>query len=91
MFTHTNTLMIGKLEWNMITWERFLQSVDWTQLKRVCKYFQIKKIVEYHDLYVQSDTLLLQLWTKYLRQTLVFMWNSTLREKFNFYFWGGFC
>ena len=24
--------------------------------------------------------------TKYLRQTLVFMWNSAQREKFNFYF-----
>ena len=28
----------------------------------------------------------LQTFTKYLRQTLVFMWNSALREKFNFYF-----
>ena len=26
--------------------------------------------------------------TKYLRQTLVFAWNSALREKFNFFFWG---
>ena len=29
--------------------------------------------------------------TKYLRQTLVFMWNSAIREKFNFYFSGDFC
>ena len=36
-------------------------------------------------------SMLLQLWTKYLRQTLVFMWNSALREKFNFYFGEGFC
>ena len=28
---------------------------------------------------------------KNLRQTLVFMWNSALREKFNFYFSGVFC
>ena len=27
--------------------------------KRVCKNFQIKNLGEYHDLYVQSDTLLL--------------------------------
>ena len=27
--------------------------------KRVCKIFQIKHLGEYHDLYVQSDTLLL--------------------------------
>ena len=26
--------------------------------KRVCKDFEIKKLGEYHDLYVQSDTLL---------------------------------
>ena len=27
-----------------------------------------------------------QSFTKYLRQTLFFMWNSTIREKFSFYF-----
>ena len=27
-------------------------------------------------------------WTKYLRQTLVFMWNSALWEKLNFHFQG---
>ena len=30
-----------------------------TCAKRVCKGFEIKKLWEYHDLYVQSDTLLL--------------------------------
>ena len=30
-------------------------------------------------------------WTKYLRKTLIFMWNSALRENFNFYFQGVFC
>ena len=29
--------------------------------------------------------------TKYLRQTLGFIWNSILREKFNFYFLSDFC
>ena len=33
--------------------------VDYAHTKRVCKYFEIKKLVEYHDLYVQSNTLLL--------------------------------
>ena len=28
----------------------------------------------------------LQLWAKYFRKTLFFMWNSTLRENFNFQF-----
>ena len=33
----------------------------------------------------------LQLWAKYLRQTLVFMSNNALREKFSFYFSAAFC
>ena len=32
-----------------------------------------------------------QSFTRHLRQTLVLMWNSALREKFNFYFAGDFC
>ena len=33
----------------------------------------------------------LQPWTKYLKQTLDFMWNTALRENFNFYFSAVFC
>ena len=32
---------------------------DYAHAKRVCKYFEVKNLGEYHDLYVQSDTLLL--------------------------------
>ena len=32
---------------------------DYMQAKNVCKDFEIKKLVEYYDLYLQSDTLLL--------------------------------
>ena len=32
---------------------------DYAHAKRVCKDFEIKNLGEYHDLYVQSDTLLL--------------------------------
>ena len=32
-----------------------------------------------------------QSWPKYMRQTLVLVWNSALREKFNFNFWTVFC
>ena len=32
---------------------------DYAHAKRVCKDFETKKLGEYHDLYVQSDTLLL--------------------------------
>ena len=36
-----------------------ITDVDYTHPKRVCKDFQIKNLREYHDLYVQSNTLLL--------------------------------
>ena len=32
---------------------------DYTHRKRVCKVFKIKKLGEFHYLYVESDTLLL--------------------------------
>ena len=31
---------------------------DYTLAKRICKDFETKNLVEYHDLYVQSNTLL---------------------------------
>ena len=36
-----------------------ITDVDYGHAKRVCKDFEIKHLVEYHGLYVQSDTLLL--------------------------------
>ena len=36
-----------------------ITDVDYTHPKRVCKDFEIKNLREYHDLYVQSNTLLL--------------------------------
>ena len=36
-----------------------LTDADYVHAKRVCKNFEIKNLGEYHDLYVQSDTLLL--------------------------------
>ena len=32
---------------------------DYAHAKKVCKDFEINNLAEYHDLYVQSDTLLL--------------------------------
>ena len=32
---------------------------DYVHAKRVCKYFEVKNLWEYHDLHVQRDTLLL--------------------------------
>ena len=36
-----------------------ITDADYVQVKRVCKDFEIKDLGEYHDLYVQNDTLLL--------------------------------
>ena len=36
-----------------------ITDVDYTHAKRVCKDFEIKDLGDYHDLYFQSDTLLL--------------------------------
>ena len=36
-----------------------ITDADYAHTKRVCKDFEIKNLGEYHDLYVQSDTLLL--------------------------------
>ena len=35
-----------------------ITDADYGHTKRVCKDFEIKKLGEYHDLYVQSNTLL---------------------------------
>ena len=34
-----------------------ITDADYVHTKRVCKDFEIKNLGEYHDLYVQSDTL----------------------------------
>ena len=36
-----------------------ITDTDYVHAKRVCKEFEIRNLGEYHDLYVQSDTLLL--------------------------------
>ena len=36
-----------------------ITDADYMHEKKVCKDFEIKNLGEYHDLYVQSDTLLL--------------------------------
>ena len=59
---------LGKIQWNIITWKRrFLQSLKYWRYYQcrlpVCKKsllsFEIKNLGEYHDLHVQSSTLLL--------------------------------
>ena len=36
-----------------------ITDADYAHAKRICKDFEIKNLGEYHDLYIQSDTLLL--------------------------------
>ena len=36
-----------------------ITDADYAHAERVCKEFEIKNLGEYHDLYVQSDTLML--------------------------------
>ena len=36
-----------------------ITNADYAHAKRVCKDFEIKNLEKYHDLYVESDTLLL--------------------------------
>ena len=36
-----------------------ITDADYMHAKRFCKDFKIKKLCKYHDLYLQSDTLLL--------------------------------
>ena len=36
-----------------------IKDADYIHAKRTCKYFEIKKLSEYHDFYLKSDPLLL--------------------------------
>ena len=36
-----------------------ITDADYIHSNRVCKYFEIKTLGEYHDLYLKSDTLIL--------------------------------
>ena len=38
---------------------KYITDADYIHAKRVCKDFEIKKLGEYHDSYLKSDTLLL--------------------------------
>ena len=51
----SETLLPGYSELNM----EDITDEDYTHAERVCKDFEIKNLEEYHDWYVQSETLLL--------------------------------
>ena len=53
---------------------------DYTHAKRVCKDFEKKNLGEYHDLYIQSDTLLLAVYLKTL-EIYVLKYMSLILQK----------
>ena len=58
-----------------------ITDADLAHAKRVCKDFQIKKLGECHDLYVQGDTLLLAMDLKTL-EICVFKYTNLILENF---------
>ena len=53
------TLLPGKEEFYSHLNMEDITDADYAHARKVCKDFEIKSLGEYHDLYVQSDTLLL--------------------------------
>ena len=61
---------------------------NWIKLELFCKKAVLRNFISLTEKLVRWSPLFCkvtvpQSFTKYLRQTLVFMWNRTLREKFN--------
>ena len=57
-----------------------IADADYTHPKRVCKNFEIKVLIEYQGLYVQSDTLLLVDVFDNLKWTNVILQNFFQRQ-----------
>ena len=73
--------------------KNFTQILGWNCVKglRVTKIVKQLIFEGVWDKLQAKNCLQRQPFTKNLRQTLVFMWNSALREKFNFFFSAIFC
>ena len=53
---------LGKIQWNIILQSHNMEHIfdaDYVHADRVWKDFEIQNSLDYHDLYVQSDKLLL--------------------------------
>ena len=73
-----------------LQWLDFLILMDHRLRVISVKIWSIISVPIFKSFSSSSFVLELQARTEYLRKTLVFMWNSTLWEKFNFYFQGVF-
>ena len=67
--------------------------LSWGKIRRIIKATSYKyQLIQFDvvellfNFFYQFINKFLQSWSKYLRQTLVLVWNSGLREKFNFNF-----
>ena len=54
---------------------------DYALAKKVCKYFEIKDLGEYHDFYVQTYTLLLADVYENLQKLIISTWNIMIKIK----------
>ena len=61
-----------------------ITDADYTHAKRVCKDYKTKHLEEYHDLYVQSDTLLLADKFENFRLCVLKYTNLILQDFFQF-------
>ena len=52
-----------------------ITDAEYTRTKRVCKGFEINKVAEYHEVYVQSGTLLLADIIENFRSFCLEIWN----------------
>ena len=59
-----------------------ITDADYVHTKRVCKNFEIKNLGEDHDLYVQSDTLLLADVFKNFRNMCLEIYSLILQSSF---------
>ena len=57
-----------------------ITDADYAHAKRVCKGFEIKNLREYHNLHVQSDTLLLVMYLRAL-ETCVLKYTTLILQK----------
>ena len=76
------SLVLDKVfPWNYLLWPLLLKVLHYIEQIRA---FHEKNYWTFGHIKVLHN---LQSWPKYMRQTLVLVWNSALREKFNFNFW----
>ena len=62
-----------------------ITNADYAHAKSVCKNLKIKKLGEYYDLYVQSDTLLFANVFENFRNTSWNMWTQSCKISFSFW------